>query len=204
MDQRHEGLAVPLVRPGLQRGLALLLHGRFVFSACTRFVHWGVELLKWTLVVHQRPPVCQELGVSAGTEASLFKDGFLRWPIAALAADPLANQMAVLFPHFRYCGYWVSKAKTWYLKLWRLVYTICCVYVWGGHYPVCAAETAVAGGLISTCWSDINVAEYATKAPRLTSAAIQCGVSCSFLSMLDMMDTKCVRFGFISHFREHS
>lgn len=36
VDQRHEGLAVPLVRPGLQRRLALILHGRFVSSVRAR------------------------------------------------------------------------------------------------------------------------------------------------------------------------
>lgn len=66
-------------------------------------------LRRWTVEVATGcpPKACCLSGVGSlnwHTEASLFTDRFLRWPITTLIADRLANQMAVLFRHFRYCG----------------------------------------------------------------------------------------------------
>lgn len=97
MDQRYEGMAVSLVRPGLQCRLAVVLYGKS-FSTLSMLEKYGrlAGHLKLSLLVRAKvrwcgPAVCQELGVSAGSPGRFWKDGFLPWPIATLLSHWLTN-----------------------------------------------------------------------------------------------------------------
>lgn len=80
----------------------------YTVGSSPRFVPAGPRRWGAALVAVGYPPKASCLSgvgnLSWHKEAGLFKDGLLRWPIAALVTNQLANQIVVLFLHFRYHG----------------------------------------------------------------------------------------------------
>lgn len=106
MDQRYEGMAVSLVRPGLQRRLAVILYGKsFLRFLYERHAAACLGHIKLQLLVRAQSEVVRACCLSGVGSLSRQSWAFLeRWiPASANHDGPvtLADQLARSLAHFR-------------------------------------------------------------------------------------------------------